>query len=100
MFEDPSPIPFEQFMAQALHDPVHGYYARRIHSVGRGGDFTTAPMLSEAPALAIAKWAARSLREMNLNPAARRRAIDQVAAAVMLQAWLDHRRAVPPDEDM
>jgi len=44
--------------------------------------------------------AARSLREMNLNPAARRRAIDQVAAAVMLQAWLDHRRAVPPDEDM
>lgn len=42
--------------------------------------------------------AARSLREMNLKPEARRRAIDQVAAAVMLQAWLDHRRANPPDE--
>ena len=25
---------------------------------------------------------------------------NQVAAAVMLQAWLDHRRAVPPDEDL
>ncbi|MFN8053270.1 MAG: Holliday junction resolvase RuvX [Acidimicrobiales bacterium] len=44
--------------------------------------------------------AQRSLNEMNLNPAARRRAIDQVAAAVMLQAWLDHRREASPDEDL
>jgi len=57
------PIPFEQFMAQALHDPQHGYYARRISGVGRRGDFTTAPMLSEAPARAIAAWAARAMRE-------------------------------------
>ena len=63
MFDVPSPIPFEQFMARALHDPVHGYYARRITAVGRRGDFTTAPMLSETPARAIAKWAARALRE-------------------------------------
>lgn len=45
--------------------------------------------------------AQRSLHEMRLSPAARKRAIDQVAAAVMLQAWLDHRRSVspaPPDE--
>lgn len=41
--------------------------------------------------------AQRSLNEMNLSPAARRRAIDQVAAAVMLQAWLDHRREFPRD---
>ena len=59
----PSPIPFEQFMARALHDPVHGYYARRITAVGRRGDFTTAPMLSATPAHAIAKWAARALHE-------------------------------------
>ena len=63
MFDVPSPIPFEQFMARALHDPVHGYYARRITAVGRRGDFTTAPMLSETPARAIAKWAARALHE-------------------------------------
>ena len=63
MFDVPSPIPFEEFMARALHDPVHGYYARRITAVGRRGDFTTAPMLSETPARAIAKWAARALRE-------------------------------------
>jgi SAM-dependent MidA family methyltransferase len=57
------PVPFEQFMAQALHDPQHGYYARRITGVGRRGDFTTAPMLSEAPARAIAAWVARTFRE-------------------------------------
>ena len=56
------PIPFEEFMRRALHDPQHGYYARRISGVGRRGDFTTAPMLSATPARAIAAWAARALR--------------------------------------
>lgn len=50
-------------MRRALYDPERGYYARRITGVGRRGDFTTAPMLSEAPAKAIAAWAARALRE-------------------------------------
>ncbi len=56
-------VPFEQFMAWALHDPVCGYYARRIPGVGGRGDFTTAPMLSDAPAKAIAKWAAKAMKE-------------------------------------
>jgi len=34
----------------------------------------------------------RSLREMQLGAAARRRMVDSVAASVILQAWLDHRR--------
>ena len=50
-------------MRRALHDPERGYYARRIAGIGRGGDFTTAPMLSELPARAIANWAATALRE-------------------------------------
>ncbi len=54
---------FEQFMARALHDPVRGYYARQIIGVGRRGDFTTAPMLSDAPARAIATWMIRALKE-------------------------------------
>jgi SAM-dependent MidA family methyltransferase len=58
-----NPIPFEDFMRRALYDPQRGYYARRITGVGRRGDFTTAPMLSDAPAKAIAAWAARALRE-------------------------------------
>ena len=42
--------------------------------------------------------AQRSLQELNLSPAARKRAIDQVAAAVMLQAWLDRRRTLAAPE--
>ncbi|MEI7956355.1 MAG: SAM-dependent methyltransferase [Verrucomicrobiota bacterium] len=57
------PIRFDEFMQQALHDPLHGYYAKAIRGIGRRGDFTTAPMLSSAPARAIAAWAARALRE-------------------------------------
>lgn len=58
-----SPIPFEEFMRRALHDPQRGYYARRITGIGRRGDFTTAPLLSAAPARAIAAWAVGALRE-------------------------------------
>ena len=60
---DQSPIPFAEFMRRALSDPQRGYYSRRIPGIGRGGDFTTAPMLSEAPARGIAAWAARAMRE-------------------------------------
>lgn len=48
-------------MALALHDPERGYYARRIRAVGRGGDFTTTPMLSPALGRAVAAWAADAL---------------------------------------
>ncbi len=54
---------FEKFMDRALHDPQTGYYSRRISGVGRRGDFTTAPTISEAPARAIASWAATALKE-------------------------------------
>jgi putative holliday junction resolvase len=37
--------------------------------------------------------AERSLMEQSLRAPARRRVVDKVAAAVMLQAWLDHGRA-------
>lgn len=39
----------------------------------------------------------RSLREMEVDPATRRRVVDKIAAAVILQAWLDHRSAARPD---
>jgi RNase H-fold protein (predicted Holliday junction resolvase) len=35
---------------------------------------------------------------LDLRAAARRRVVDKVAAAVMLQAWLDHRRLSSPEE--
>jgi len=57
------PISFEAFMQRALHDPQQGYYARHIHSVGKRGDFTTAPMLSKSLGRAIARWATHALSE-------------------------------------
>lgn len=50
-------------MARALHDPETGYYARRIATIGRGGDFTTAPMVSKLLARAIAAWAHHAMLE-------------------------------------
>lgn len=54
---------FDDFMARALHDPQHGYYACHIRSIGQRGDFTTAPALSPALGRAIARWATHALRE-------------------------------------
>lgn len=54
---------FERYMQRCLHHPQRGYYARNIKSIGQRGDFTTAPQLSDAPAAAIASWAAQSLKE-------------------------------------
>ena len=43
----------------------------------------------------------RGLQALDLDARARRRVVDKVAAAVMLQAWLDHRRlaAAPEEQD-
>jgi len=42
--------------------------------------------------------ALRSLREMNVGAATRRQVVDKIAAAVILQSWLDHRDAVSTDD--
>jgi SAM-dependent MidA family methyltransferase len=53
---------FDRFMELALHDPERGYYARRIRGVGRGGDFTTTPMLTPALGRAVAAWAGMAIK--------------------------------------
>ncbi len=35
------PMPFDQFMAAALYEPHHGYYAKNTTQVGKDGDFFT-----------------------------------------------------------
>jgi SAM-dependent MidA family methyltransferase len=54
---------FDRFMDLALHDPERGYYARRIKGVGRGGDFTTTPMIAPSFGRAVAAWAAEAMKE-------------------------------------
>lgn len=58
---------FERFMDRCLHDPERGYYAKHIRSIGVRGDFTTAPQLSDAPAKAIAAWAADAMRRNRIR---------------------------------
>lgn len=60
--EDGSAVSFEAFMAYALHDETAGYYARRISTVGRGGDFTTTAEISPALAKAVAAWLVREMQ--------------------------------------
>ena len=40
-------LSFERFMDLALYAPGLGYYATGVHPIGAGGDYTTAPELSE-----------------------------------------------------
>ncbi len=51
------------FMTACLHDPAHGYYATRP-SLGAGGDFITAPLVSQMFGELIGLWAAQTWIEM------------------------------------
>ncbi len=65
-----------------------------------------AAAIAAATALPVELWderlttvsAQRDLRQLNLRGPARRRVVDKVAASVMLQAWLDHRRLSNPGD--
>ncbi|MFM8459356.1 MAG: SAM-dependent methyltransferase, partial [Chthoniobacterales bacterium] len=54
--ENGGTIPFDAFMAIALHHPQDGYYARNIRTIGGRGDFTTVPQLTSALGEAIGEW--------------------------------------------
>ncbi|HEX3954632.1 MAG TPA: SAM-dependent methyltransferase [Stellaceae bacterium] len=51
------PLSIAAFMAMALHDPESGYYVRRA-PIGRGGDFITAPEISQVFGELIGLWSA------------------------------------------
>jgi SAM-dependent MidA family methyltransferase len=86
----PDLVSFEAFMADALHHPERGYYARKIATVGRGGDFTTTAEIAPCLARAIADWLVKMARStgcrevIELGPGS-----GKLAAAVMaaLPGW-------------
>jgi SAM-dependent MidA family methyltransferase len=53
--ETGGPIPVADFMDLALSHPQHGYY-RRADPLGRGGDFVTAPEISQMFGEIIGLW--------------------------------------------
>ncbi len=62
--------------------------------------------LADATGLPVELWderlttvsADRQLLALDLDARARRRVVDKVAASIMLQAWLDHRRHTTAEE--
>jgi len=56
-------LPVVEYMRACLDDPEHGYYRRRP-AIGAGGDFTTAPEISQAFGELIGIWAAVAWRAM------------------------------------
>jgi putative Holliday junction resolvase len=62
--------------------------------------------LAAATGLPVELWderlttvtADRDLLALDLKAPARRKVVDKVAASVMLQAWLDHRRLTAPED--
>ncbi len=51
------PLTVAQYMHRCLHDPQDGYYATRP-ALGEGGDFITAPLVSQMFGELIGLWAA------------------------------------------
>ncbi|MDO8533649.1 MAG: SAM-dependent methyltransferase [Xanthobacteraceae bacterium] len=63
LIETEGPLPVSRYMGLALSDPRHGYYATR-DPFGAGGDFTTAPEMSQIFGELIGLWCAELWRLM------------------------------------
>jgi SAM-dependent MidA family methyltransferase len=57
------PISVAEYMQACLHDPEHGYY-RRQPAIGAGGDFITAPEISQIFGELIGLWCAVVWQQM------------------------------------
>lgn len=63
MIAQDGPMPLDRYMALCLGHPEHGYYMTR-DPFGVGGDFTTAPEISQVFGELIGIWCAQFWREL------------------------------------
>lgn len=61
------PIAVDEYMKACLQDPEHGYYRTKA-AIGRGGDFITAPEISQVFGELIGLWCAVVWQQMGAPP--------------------------------
>jgi SAM-dependent MidA family methyltransferase len=66
LIEAQGPLSVAQFMTLALHDPQSGYYATR-DPFGAGGDFTTAPEISQMFGEMLGLWCVQVWHDQGLK---------------------------------
>ena len=91
------PLPVDRFMQACLEDPVHGYLLKP-QSIGAGGDFVTAPEISQVFGELIGLWCAVAwqgmgrparLRLVELGPGRGTLMRDALRAARVVPAFLE-----------
>ncbi len=92
------PVSVHDYMEACLYDPEYGYYRRR-EALGRGGDFITAPEISQVFGELIGLWAGESWRLMGqpgpirlieLGPGRGTLMVDALRALRVLPAFLNN----------
>ncbi len=91
---DQGPISIADYMQACLADPEHGYY-RRNDPLGAGGDFTTAPEISQMFGELLGVWAAQSWRDMGSPSKVRLVELGPGRGTLMADALRAIRQTVP-----
>ena len=95
LIEANGPMPVSDFMALCLLDPEHGYYTRR-EPFGVGGDFVTAPEVSQIFGELVAAWLANGWQAMGAPDNAIVVEIGPGRGTLMLDMARTLRRLAPP----
>jgi NADH dehydrogenase [ubiquinone] 1 alpha subcomplex assembly factor 7 len=97
MIRRDGPLPVAQFIDLALHHPSYGYYRQR-DPLGAGGDFVTAPELSQAFGEVIGAWLAQAWLDLG-GPASCRLVELGPGRGTLLADALRATRGVPSFHD-